>query len=622
MENIVKLKSYRSFRIPVNSTDKIYMSILKSDGLAINDEDMKWNITNVSLSGIAFQSGVEFKYGSILEIELRYKSFIFHACSKVARAKPVYNVFGEVESYQYGVEFFTGDQENGREFISHFISSFSTKRLKKHLINLLINESRINTFTDGQKLSLSLSLYTDMKQFKGMDSFLKMIFIECCRTCKSDVGNVFILNDGRDKLYKLNLEDLTKERFCSLNDQYMINELLSSRKYKTVKSIGHLSLETFPSVSVNSKGEEFRHALFFPLQDSQGKTYGFFEFINFDASKSYTEGDLSTIELFSSIFTMCYGQLDKSEFVNHLDDSVDYRDSSVLVGRSKGIDVVQEFVQDQGNHVENVLIEGRHGVGKIHIAKNIHENSSTSKMAIGTIHCNQIVSNSEFSLSLYGDSEHVGKLELYSGGTIILHEPSLLKLEDQRTLLGALKERPDIRVISTSTDCLKDKCEEQLFDEELYTILCNNYFFVPDLVDRKEDIPYLVNHFLDLFCSKYGVPSKRISSHVTDIFLNYSWPGNIQELKTTIERLVNYYPYVRFLDELPQKEFPIIGEYPRQAGIYDEIIKGNREEVNQDELLESLIVNFCEANKITREEFDRLYPAKSEAESPAIKKAS
>ncbi|OUR97211.1 hypothetical protein A9Q84_12865 [Halobacteriovorax marinus] len=621
MDNIVKLKSYRSFRIPVEPTDKISMVILKSDGQALDDKEIKWDITNVSLSGIAFESGIEITYGSILELELSYKSFVFQASSKVTRAHPIFNVFGEVESYQYGIEFFTGDQESGRDFISHFISSFSTKRLKKHLINLLINESRINTFTDGQKLSLSLSLFTDMKQFKGMESFLKTIFLECCRSCKSDVANVFILNDSRDSLYKLNLDDLSKEKICTLNDQAMINELLTTKRFKTVKSIGHLSLETFPTVSVNEKGEEFRHALFFPLEDSQGKTFGFFEFINFDADKSYTEADLSTIELFSNIFTMCYGNLDKSEFVNYLDDGIKYRNSSELIGKSKSIDVVQEFIQDQGDHGENVLIEGRHGVGKIHIAKNIHDNSATNKMAIGTIHCNEIESSSEFTLSIYGDSDHVGKLELYSGGTLILHEPSLLKKEDQETLLKALKDRTDIRVITTSTFSLEEICQEGSFNSELYEVLSKNYFFVPNLIDRKEDIPYLVNHFLDLLCLSYGLPSKRISSHVMDIFTNYNWPGNIQELRTTIERLVNYYPYVRFLDELPQKEFPIIGEYPRQAGIYDDIFSDNEEVINQTTLLEELIVNFCSANKLTREEFDRLYPS-NEKEYSEVKKAS
>ncbi|WP_372652059.1 sigma 54-interacting transcriptional regulator [Halobacteriovorax sp.] len=607
MNNIVKLKSYRSFRIPVTEGDKISMDIIKYNGNLVHYDSNSWKLTNVSLSGVAFESSMTFEKEGILELEFTFKGHQFNVSSKVARFIPKYNVFGEVESYLYGIEFFTEDQDNGKEFISSFISSFSTRRLKKHLINLLINESRINTFTDGQKLSLSLSLFLDMKQFKGISDFLKIIFKESCRFSNSEVGRIFLLNKKRDHLYSYDIDKEEFYKYSSLENQNLANDILAQKSFRIIRSNGDLNLDNFPSMPLNKSGDDYSSALYFPVLDSQGKACGFFEFINFDQSKNYSERDLSVIELFSNIFTLCFGDLDKTEFVSHLEDNIGYIDNSVIIGRSKGMDNINEFIHGQGSHVENVLIEGNHGVGKIHIGKNIHHCSSRSKMPVGALFCESIIDENDLEVQLTGDLDHVGKIELYSGGSLIVHEPSELSASCQSLLFSILKKREDIRLITTSTNPLMKLCEEEKFDYGLYNFLSENYFHVPDLKDRREDIPCLVNHFLDLLCSQYGLPSKRVSDFVMHTFEKYSWPGNIEELKVTTERLINYYPYLRFLDDLPQKEFPIIGEYPRQSGIIDNILRDATHELDLDSVKEGVITAYCAAQGITREEYDRSY---------------
>lgn len=607
MENIAKLKSYRSFRIPVKNSDKVYLNLVRYDGVGLSDEHIKWELQNVSLTGVAFQTSTKFELDSVLEVELKYKSFHFEASAKIIRVTPVFNEFSEIESYQYGVEFFTQDQDNCRDFISHFISGFSTKRLKKHLISLLINESAINTFTDGQKLSLCMNLFTDMKQFKGMESFLTMIFSECCRIANSEQGNVYLLSKRRDKLLKLDLADNSREEFCSLDSEYLMNEVLSKKRYKVVKSLGHLSLDTFPSNTINSEGIEFKHALFFPMLDTQGKVFGIFEFINFKSEKGYTDKDLGIIEIFSNIFTMCYENLDKGELVKHLVDDFDLRNGPRLVGNSQGIDKISEFIQGSKSDKSNILIEGNHGVGKIHVAKNIHDQSEVSNMSFGQIHCEGITSLSELSLILNGDFEKVGRLELYSGGTILIHEPTLLSVELQEQLNIDLLKRSDIRIIATSIHSLEELVKSEEFSRDLFETISANYFYVEDLKNRKEDIPLLINYFLDYYCSLYGLPAKRVCDNVMNVFSDYTWPGNVAELQRTIERFVNYYPYIRFLDELPQKEFPIIGLFARQSGI----LKDNKEllvDVDKGLLKEKLIQRYCETHQISNDQFYELFP--------------
>ncbi|WP_127715967.1 sigma 54-interacting transcriptional regulator [Halobacteriovorax sp. HLS] len=606
MENIAKLKSYRSFRIPVKSTDNIYLSLMKCDGILLSDEHVKWELQNVSLTGVAFQSSAKFDESAVLEIELKYKRFRFNASAKIIRITPLYNEFSEIVNYLYGVEFFTQDQENGRDFISHFISGFSSKRLKRHLINLLINESNINTFSDGQKLALSMNLFQDMKQFKGMESFLSMIFNECCRISNSECANIFILNKKRDKLLKLDISDNSRREFCSLEGQDLINEVLSKKRYKIIRTSGHLSLRTFPSLAVDSKGQDFKHALFFPMLDSQKNVCGFFEFINFQSERGYTDRDLGVIEIFSSIFTMCYENLDKSEYVDHLVENFEFTNNGEIVATQKNGDKISEFIESTKSSRDNILIQGSHGVGKIHLAKKIHEQSDSANMSFGQIHCESIGSN-DIRLLLLGDDENVGRLELYSGGTLLIHEPTKLSLENQKVLREELSKREDIRIIVTTVFNLEKLSLAGEFDTPLLDIISVNDFFLEDLKERKSDIPYLINHFLDLYCHNYGLPAKRVSPQVMEVLKNYTWPGNVGELERTVERLVNYYPYIRFIDELPQKEFPVIGQYARQFGLFRDL-EIDFSKVDNDKLKSVIISRFCDSHGLTESEFLELYP--------------
>ncbi|HOO98625.1 MAG TPA: sigma-54 dependent transcriptional regulator [Bacteroidales bacterium] len=143
-----------------------------------------------------------------------------------------------------------------------------------------------------------------------------------------------------------------------------------------------------------------------------------------------------------------------------------------------------------------------------------------------------------------------GKFELASGGTLFLDEIGNLTLHSQSKLLSVLQNRKivrigsnretgiDIRLISATNADLPELVSEKRFREDLLYRLNTITINVPPLRDRVDDIPILANHFLRLYCEKYGKGTMRINTHALEKLSNYSWPGNVRELQHSVEKAV------------------------------------------------------------------------------------
>jgi two-component system nitrogen regulation response regulator NtrX len=153
-------------------------------------------------------------------------------------------------------------------------------------------------------------------------------------------------------------------------------------------------------------------------------------------------------------------------------------------------------------------------------------------------------------------------LDLADGGTIFLHEISDLSLKSQAKVLRVLQEgkfervggtrtiEVDVRLIAATSRTLSEEIRERTFREDLYYRMNIVSFHTPPLRERKEDIPLLVNHFLDLFCRREGRDPKVMSPEVVEMMMNYDWPGNVRELRNILERLVIMTPERTITDRL------------------------------------------------------------------------
>jgi two-component system nitrogen regulation response regulator NtrX len=205
-----------------------------------------------------------------------------------------------------------------------------------------------------------------------------------------------------------------------------------------------------------------------------------------------------------------------------------------------------------------VLIYGENGTGKELIARAIHKQSLRAHKPFIEVNC-AAIPQELIESELFGHekgaftgatSKKRGKFELAHEGTLFLDEVGDMSLPTQAKVLRVLQEQKfervggsevleaDFRLLAASNKNLEQEIENGNFREDLYYRLNVVPFYVPPLRDRREDIPLLVNHFLQEFSLENGRRIKTIAPEAVELLAQYEWPGNIRELKNVIERLV------------------------------------------------------------------------------------
>ncbi|MGF1636344.1 MAG: sigma-54 interaction domain-containing protein, partial [Cyclobacteriaceae bacterium] len=205
-----------------------------------------------------------------------------------------------------------------------------------------------------------------------------------------------------------------------------------------------------------------------------------------------------------------------------------------------------------------VLITGQNGTGKELVAKWLHEKSNRAGGPLVEVNCAAIPSELIES-ELFGHEkgsftsavkQRIGKFEQAAGGTLFLDEIGDMSLSAQAKVLRALQEnritrvggdkdiKTDVRVIAATNKDLKTEIEEKKFREDLYHRIGVILIHVPSLSERKDDIPILVDYFLDELAKEYGKKKNTISEEALSYLQEQSWSGNIRELRNVTERLV------------------------------------------------------------------------------------
>ena len=229
-----------------------------------------------------------------------------------------------------------------------------------------------------------------------------------------------------------------------------------------------------------------------------------------------------------------------------------------MVGESGSIREVKEMIDKVANTDARVLITGPNGSGKELVARWIHDKSKRAAGALVEVNCAAIPSELIES-ELFGHEkgsftsaikQRLGKFELAEGGTLFLDEIGDMSLSAQAKVLRALQENKitrvggdkeipvHVRVIAATNKDLRKEIEENRFREDLYHRLSVIVIKVPALNERTDDIPLLVDKFLDDLAEDYGAKKKNIAPEAIKALQGHNWTGNIRELRNVVERLV------------------------------------------------------------------------------------
>ncbi len=229
--------------------------------------------------------------------------------------------------------------------------------------------------------------------------------------------------------------------------------------------------------------------------------------------------------------------------------------AETFVGESNAMKKVFDVISKLAKVVTPVLIRGESGTGKELVAKAIHFNSPRKDEKFVTLNCGAIPENLIES-ELFGhekgaftgaDSRKIGKFQFADGGTIFLDEIGDVSPAMQVKLLRVLQERSftpvgsnrevkvDVRIIAASHKPFEEMIKDGTFREDLFYRLNVLPVFLPPLRERKSDIPHLLNHYISYFNNIHNLKMKGLEKNALEVLLNYSWPGNIRELRNVIE---------------------------------------------------------------------------------------
>jgi len=298
-----------------------------------------------------------------------------------------------------------------------------------------------------------------------------------------------------------------------------------------------------------------------------------------------------------------------------------YAGSGKMVVRSPRMRDLMETIIRVAQVDSTVLITGESGTGKELLAETIHANSARKDGPFIKVNCGAIP-ESLLESELFGydagaftgarKEGKAGYFELANGGTLFLDEIGDLPLNLQVKLLRVIQSREivrvggikplkvDIRIVAATNRNLVDMVRRKEFREDLYYRLNVVPVNVPPLRQRKEEIPSLVVHFLQVFNRKYK-QVKRISPEVIDLFMEYDWPGNVRELENLMERLVVITPSDTItVQDLPSHFGNLAKDWSNKVHVLDIVPLREAVESVEKQILEKAYVQFRTTRQMAR----------------------
>ena len=410
------------------------------------------------------------------------------------------------------------------------------------IISTLVNVSKLGDFSDD----LIICSFTDITEKEKIINQLKESEARFKALHNASLGGISIHDKGVVLECNQGLCDMMG---YSINEIIGMNGILliaeQSRDFVMDKILSGTE-KPYEAFGLRKNGEEFPMRVEARNVPYKGKMVRTVEFRDITESKKIEE------ELANYRKQL---EIENVSLKEQIALSFNYED---MVYSSLEFSEVLTQVEQVSNTDATVLILGETGTGKELIAKAIHNISDRKNKPLIRVNCAAIPTElieSELFGHIKGSftgaiNNRIGKFELANGGTLFLDEIGEMPLALQPKLLRAIQEgeiepigsskirKLNVRIIAATNRDLKIEVEEKRFREDLYFRLNVFPITIPPLKERIEDIPVLIDHFVNKFCKKHNKKIKFISSDTLQQMKSYNWPGNVRELENLIERAV------------------------------------------------------------------------------------
>lgn len=426
-----------------------------------------------------------------------------------------------------------------------------------------------------EKLQKSLKIFQNITKaidnIFDIDVLLKEI-IQIIFSVFPHAGRCFVaLQDPGEA--KLTIRTIQSRDPTLAAEENLLSQTIAHRAIGERKSLLIMDTQMDSRVSVSIKMIGANSILCAPLICPQ-KTLGILQIESKSKSYEFSKADL---DLFTGIASQVALLIYNAELLDVLKKAKEraefenknlkkqqkvYSSFDDIVGKSLKITETLELVKKVSNSPYSILITGESGTGKEVIAKSIHYNSSRSGQPFVVLNCAAIPRDLiESELFGFEKGAFTGAMETKQGlfevadkGTIFLDEIGEMHVHTQAKLLRVLQEKElqrvggtkiikiDVRILAATNKDLKSAMSSGGFREDLFYRLNVVPIHIPPLRERKEDIPLLIAHFLQLSCADVGKHVKGFTPEALVFLSNYTWPGNVRELRNVVERIVTLAP--------------------------------------------------------------------------------
>ena len=391
-----------------------------------------------------------------------------------------------------------------------------------------------------------------------MDEVLQAIAQKAAVVLRSEASSVLLLDERRNRLvFRAAVGDrgavLLGEGFKA--DLGIAGDVASTGKPRIVHDV-HASKEFFRGIDAKSSFQT-RGLVAAPLI-WKGEVIGVVEVLNKLGEEPYNDDDLTLLQIFANLAANAAHNAAKHQTV--VKENLGLRESLrvdvPIIGNSPALRQVTDLVNRVAKSNATVLLLGETGTGKEVTARQIHTASPRRDRPFIAINC-AALPETLLESELFGHekgaftgahAEKMGRFEMAEGGTLFLDEIGDISLSTQVKLLRVLQEKEFVRVGGTktlSTDAriiaatnrdLREAMAKGTFREDLYYRLNVFPINLPPLRQRREDIPLLVEHFINDAATQLGCQKPTVGDEAIALLTSYSWPGNIRELQNVMER--------------------------------------------------------------------------------------
>jgi Nif-specific regulatory protein len=411
----------------------------------------------------------------------------------------------------------------------------------------------------GTTLAASLKTATDALLNEELEDGLYKLLESLCALLDAEAGSILLVDRASKQLFFAvatgeKRVEIEKLRIGELEG--VAGECLRDREAIIVNDV--TNTDSFSGKVDKKSGFQTQNLLACPLVN-QEYCFGVLEVINKN-SGSFTDCDQQIVQIFANTAALAIWQSSKYArcFSALALDVAETGAGSPMIGKSEALQKVKDLVPRVSKSDAPILITGESGVGKEVLAKLIWKSSNRARRVFSAVNC-AAIPESLIESELFGHEKgaftgahtrRIGRFEAADKGTLFLDEIGELPLEMQAKLLRVLQEmevtrigstkpvKVDVRIIAATNRDLKEAVAAKTFREDLYyrlnVIICH----LPALRDRPGDIEDLTLHFIAQFNETMGRAVEGISPKLKERLGSYAWPGNIRELRNTIERLM------------------------------------------------------------------------------------